>query len=344
MCFFRLVRSTWRLWVGAGLAATCGFAASGASAADHEVLFIRGADRSGGFLEANNDAGRTEQLADINNASTSGGNHGWKTLATTLTNNGFNVSQAIEPLAPGDPATGQTTGAPLNFTDPTGDHYVNLSAYDVVVFGSNNAAYGTAAVDAVENYIRGGGGAIFISDANFGSDWADASNSDQPFLSRFGLTVNQDNGTYSLERSKGEFLVPDHPILAGVDKFDGEGVTPITVGATLPEGVSVEILAKAEGQVRRNVAPFGNKNQGGTTAATDLDAALLVATIDQGRLIGHFDRNTFFNDNGAGTDITRYDNEQFAINMFTFAAVPEPGTLGVLGLGAAALLLRRRDG
>ena len=32
------------------------------------VLFIRGADRSGGFLEADDDAERTEQLADINNA------------------------------------------------------------------------------------------------------------------------------------------------------------------------------------------------------------------------------------------------------------------------------------
>ena len=40
------------------------------------VLFIRGADRSGGFLEADDDAERTEQLADINNASTANGNHG----------------------------------------------------------------------------------------------------------------------------------------------------------------------------------------------------------------------------------------------------------------------------
>ena len=41
------------------------------------ILFIRGAERSGGFLEATNDTQRTEQLADINNASTAAGNHGW---------------------------------------------------------------------------------------------------------------------------------------------------------------------------------------------------------------------------------------------------------------------------
>ncbi len=308
-----------------------------------QVLFIRGANRSGGFLEAGDDAQRTSQLADINNASTSGGNHGWNTLANTLTGNGFNVTQVIEPLLSGDPATGQTSGGPLNFTDSTGANYVNLNAYQVIVFGSNNAVYGSPAVDAFESYIRGGGGAIFISDANFGSNWADASNSDQPFLSRFGMTMNQDQGTYSLTRRNGEFLVPNHPILAGVNAFDGEGVTPITVSNVLPAGVSVEILAQAEGNVRRNQAPFDSNSQGPTTPSTVQDAVLLAAIIDNGRLVGHFDRNTFFNLNGAGTNITRFDNQQLAINMFSWAAaVPEPGSMSLMGAAAAGLLLFRR--
>src|SRR6476619_1988111 len=79
------------------------------------ILFVRGADRSGGFLEANNDAGRTEQLADINNASTAAGNHGWATLAGTLRDAGYVVEQIKEPLEANAPATGQTTGAPIKF-------------------------------------------------------------------------------------------------------------------------------------------------------------------------------------------------------------------------------------
>jgi len=285
------------------------------------ILFVRGADRSGGFLEANNDFDRTEHLADINNASTAGGNHGWNSLRLTLEGAGFEVNQIAEPLEPGAPSSGQTTGAGIAFDT------MDLSVYDVLVFGSNNGAYTSQAVDAVESYIRGGGGAIFISDANFGSDWADASNSDQPFLDRFGLVAHQDRGTYSVQRSDNEFLIPDHPIFEGVDRFDGEGVTPIRVESPTT-GVDVSILASAQGQTRLNNGDGGN-NQGSSRAAGPMDAALLYADVDQGRIIGHFDRNTFFNLNGAGTNITRFDNNQFAINLFTAAAGPaQPVLLG----------------
>jgi len=280
------------------------------------VLFIRGADRSGGFLEADDDAERTEQLADINNASTANGNHGWNELRLALEANGFQTDQMLEPLESGAPTTGQTTGAEIEFGN------LDLSAYDVLVFGSNNAVYSEASIDAIESYIRGGGGAIFISDANFGSDWADASNSDQQFLDRFGLIVNQDRGTYSIQRSDDEFLIPDDPIFAGVDRFDGEGVTPFQIG-DLTAGVNADILALAEGETRLNDGA-GGSNRGSTRDAGSNDAAVLFVTADQGRLIGHFDRNTFFNDNGAGTSINRFDNQQYAINLFRAAAGPLP--------------------
>ena len=276
------------------------------------ILFIRGAERSGGFLEADNDSERTEQLADIFNASTSGGNHGWNELRLTLLGAGFEVTQMIEPLEAGAPSSGQTQGSAIEFEN------IDLTEFDVLVFASNNAVYPPSSVDAIENYIRSGGAAIFISDANFGSDWADASNSDQHFLDRFGLIMHQDQGTYTI--TSDEFLVPGHPIFfEGVTAFDGEGVTPIEVGQ-LTAGVTVEILALAEGQTRLNEPPFGNNNQGPSRASGPNDAVLLCATADFGRVIGHFDRNTFFNLNGAGTNINRFSNMQYAINLFSHAA------------------------
>ena len=104
-----------------------------------------------------------------------------------------------------------------------------------------------------------------------------------------------------------------------------EGVTPIRVESPTA-GVDVAILALAQGQTRLNNGSGGN-NQGSSRAAGPMDAVLLYADIDQGRIIGHFDRNTFFNLNGAGTNITRFDYNQFAINLFTAAAGPAQSVL-----------------
>ncbi|MEQ8210291.1 MAG: malectin domain-containing carbohydrate-binding protein [Lacipirellulaceae bacterium] len=272
------------------------------------VLFVRGGDRTGGFLEAGNDFQRTEQLADITNFSTSGGNHGWGTLATTLEGAGFVLEQITEGS---ETSSGPAAGIHIDFET------MNLDQYDAIVLGSNNAVYDTAAVDAIEDYIRGGGAVLFISDANFGGNWADASNSDQQFLDRFGWTMNQDQGTYTISRSSGEFLVPDHPIFSGVNSFDGEGVTPIMVGSP-GTGVTETILARAEGNTRVNTPPFGGNMQGGSRPSTANDAVLVVADADDGRIAGHYDRNTFFNQNGAGTNINRLDNTQYAINLFSW--------------------------
>jgi hypothetical protein len=49
---------------------------------------------------------------------------------------------------------------------------LDLTPYKLIVFGSNNATCGAAAVNKIETFVRNGGGVLFISDANFGSSWA----------------------------------------------------------------------------------------------------------------------------------------------------------------------------
>lgn len=302
-----------RGWIGTTLVAAAIASAGSALAQDAKrLLFVRGADRSGGFLEAGNDTARTEQLADITNQATNGGNHGWFELAQALEGAGFVVEQIAEPLEAGAPATGPTEGAPLNF------NAIELDTYDAVVMGSNNAAYPPEQVDVLESYIRRGGAVLFISDANFGGSWADAPTSDQIFLDRFGWTMQQDRGTYVLRRSDGDFLIDDHPILAGVDAMDGEGVSPIVVPEVdTIEGVASSIVVRAKpGQQTRN--NDRSPGQGTSRAVGPRDAALAIATVDRGRIAGHIDRNTFFNLNGAGTNINRFDNKTYAINLFTW--------------------------
>lgn len=264
-----------------------------------KVLFIRGASGTVGFTEGGSD----EQGASINNFLTTSNNHGWGELSAALIAEGFELEEIAE--GPTD-ASGEPSPVPLDTMD--------LSQYAVIVFGSNNASYTSTQVAAFVSYIENGGGALCISDANFGQNFGDAPSSDDHFLNPFGLVMNQDTGTYVVRRND-HYAVPAHPILIGVDEFDGEGVSAITVNAP-PAGVTNAVLAQVPGAVRRNDDPNGGTGEG----ANPNDASLAVAEKGAGRIAGHFDRNTFFNLNGAGTNLNRFDNEIYARNLFNWLA------------------------
>jgi hypothetical protein len=286
------------------------------------VLFVHGATRSGGFLEATDPAARNAQLADIADTSTAAGNSGWGTLAAELRDAGFTVSQISETKERVEDGSGFVRGRPVRFET------MDLSPYAAIVFGSNNARYEEAQITAIDNYIRNGGSALVISDANFGSNWRDAADSDQAFLSRYFITMNQDaaSPTAVLSRAGGHFVDGEHPILHGIDAISGEGVSPVTVPSTSPlPGVAITRVIAASGQVRNNDGRDpANNFQGSLRAATSQDAALAVATIDRGRLACFFDRNTFFNANGLGTDITENNNRAFAMNLLEWLTDKTP--------------------
>lgn len=293
------------------------------------ILFVRGADGSGGATEGGTFAQRTEQLGDITNGSTAGGNHGYLSLATALRSDGFTVSQRIE-----------TSTGTLRLSD--------LLPHRVVVFGSNNKVYTAAEVAAFHSYMDAGGSALFISDANWGLTWEAAPASDNQFLARYGCQVYQDSGMLpTMARSTtGRYLIADHPVLSGfdglpaadnVDQYNGEGVNlfRITAGSG---GYQARAMVSASGlQVRLN-NPAGGP--GATQPAGSSDAAMVVCQKGLSRLVGHFDRNTFFNRNGAGTDLFKLDNQQLALNIFRYlaAARPEVRDLGA-GCGVAQDLL-----
>lgn len=184
----------------------------------------------------------------------------------------------------------------------------------MIVFGSNNASYSGQAVDSLHAYIKRGGSALFISDANWGQNWGDAPSSDQVFITSLGWKMNQDQGTYTLYSSN--FKDKNHLILNNVNSFDGEGVSPITLENNRVEGVKSTILAPAKNQVRRNTG----MNKGPSQSPTSKDASLIVAEVGEGRVAGHFDRNTFFNSNGAGSNIHKNSNKEYAINLFHWLA------------------------
>jgi hypothetical protein len=273
--------------------------------AGDKILFIRGGSGTGGFIDGGTLAQRDEELADINNLSTAKGNHGWGELANLLRSDGFDPVEMIE-----------KPNKPIDLTK------LDLAQYKTIIFGSNNADYtphgDKTLVRALESYVFAGGSALFVSDGNFGSYYGDAPSSDKDFLVRFGLNVNQDSGTYSLSRAT-DFRQPDHPILAGVNTIDGEGVSPGVIVSNVA-GVTPQVLINAKGTTRNN----DNPTKGTDRPVTENDGGLVVAAAGLGRVAVTFDRNTFFNTNGAGTDLHHFDNERYAKNLFEWLSGRSP--------------------
>lgn len=268
------------------------------------VLFVRGAPNTGGFGVANTDAERNEHLSDVDDHSTTTSNYGWGQLRALLESEGFVVEQRAEPVALEGLA---------------------LSQYSVVVLGSNNAAYAPASVDAIEGFIRARGGVLFIGDMRFGPTAVAAADSDNFFLSRFGLTMHRGLGTYSLTRTP-DFAMPAHPLVLGVDEIKGvpaaagDTVSPVRLGA-VPAGVTLEVLARAEGQVQQ---------LDGTTRAADAnDVAALGGSVQGGRFAVLYDRDVFVNEKLAtgATSISAVDNLDFAANLFDWLAARRDGVL-----------------
>lgn len=268
--------------------ATCAACGDDVLAREDRILFVRGAAGTGGFISG----GADSQLSDLDDAAPTPFNTGFGQLAELLRDDGFMVEQVVE----------GERGAPLT--------ELPLHRYRVVVLASNNARYQAAAAEHLARYVRDGGGALFISDANWGLSFDHAPSSDQLFLDHFGLVMNQDGGGF-VELTVTDFTEPDHPILAGVRSITGEGVSP----CTLPEGSPARRLVAARAPIRRNTAPTGP-----VTEPTERDASLAVVEVGHGRVACHFDRNTFFNANGGGSSLPLADNQRYARNLFAYLA------------------------
>jgi hypothetical protein len=213
-----------------------------------------------------------------------------------------------------------------------------------VVFGSNNKRYSTAEVQAFHAYVDAGGSALFHSDANWGTVWGAAPNSDNDFLLRYGAEVYQDNGTAVFARTEpGRFLIPDHPYLSGTDgaggnhdvnQFDGEGISPFRVFQG-SDGYQAVRLVSADGLAVRLNTPDGSPGQ--LQLAGPADCVAFLVERGQRRVAGVIDRNTFFNQGGVGSSLFRFDNRQLALNLFRWlAAEPARAMARGMGCGLAA--------
>jgi hypothetical protein len=206
--------------------------------------------------------------------------------------------------------------------NPVGVHDVeieltdeSLEDYDVVLLGSNNRRFSESEAQALAQFVEQGGGVIAWSDAGFGWQEGGLSSpagreSDNDLTEQFGMRFMLDNGAgvFTIrEYLKPHFLNDNDPNEGVV--YRGEGVSLIEVREPAEKLADLQ-LGGTSGELRLNPADgeLGPEH-----------AVLAVAYVGDGRVVGTFDRNTFWNA-GEGTRLSELDHREFAQRLALWAA------------------------
>ncbi len=210
---------------------------------------------------------------------------GFSEFAATLANLGFGLTEMLD--------------ADVTLDDAT------LASYDVLVLSSNNRRFNATEQQAVVDWVSAGGGMLAYSDSQFGFD--EGRLSDNDLLLPFNMFVHHDNfaGVFTIDT-----YLESNYLTDGI-AFKGEGVSLVRV-----LGPPARMLAACQGGncVLNSVDGPIQPN----------DAALAVAEFGAGRVAATFDRNTFFNPPGAGTNIDEADNREYLRRLVIWLSGLEP--------------------
>lgn len=194
----------------------------------------------------------------------------------------------------------------------------SLKKIDVLILASNQRLFSKEEAIAVNIWVKKGGGLVAWSDSGFGGDYKvvgvdnpTGRNSDNTITEQFGMHFLTDNGAgnYLVKKYTENHFLNDNNKDGGI-KFRGEGVSFVRVSSP-----AIILAIAQEGGLGGRLKV--NKNDGVFNAETD--AALAVANIDKGRVVGLFDRNLFWNA-GAGTRLSHSDNKEFTQRLMLYAA------------------------
>jgi hypothetical protein len=180
-----------------------------------------------------------------------------------------------------------------------------LSTYGVVVLGSNHKTFTNYEVNVLENYVRAGGGLVAYSDSMFGPGSVP---SDNQVLTRFGLLTTSDNFGGPVFATS---FAP-HPISAGLTLgVGGEGVSIFEI-----VGNATDTFANVTDCVTNGGACLPYPPVAPSGSANPVYSACVAVDAGMGRVVGTFDRNTFFNYPGFGSNLLEVSNLSYAINIF----------------------------
>jgi hypothetical protein len=205
-----------------------------------------------------------------------------------------------------------TTSRGFLIDDPTG--------YDVIVVCLTSAfysSYTSAEVDRIVDFVDAGGGLLIMGDRQ-----AAPNANIQPIASQFGITFGPD-------------VVSGYPNF--YDVYTSELDLSHYVFSSFASNDEIFMYAASELSVTGPAFPIAQQEGTGKTIAA-------AAQYGQGRVVALGDCSLWSLSESVFNSWDYFheaDNPQFALNTFTYLAVPEPAMLLLLGLGTA-LLIRKR--
>jgi len=275
---------------GEVLGSTINFTVSGNPSATGNVAYIHGDISEAGFTPASSaTTGATTPYDQM--LLTDTGGTGLSTFRDLVQEQGYSIDQYYD----------QVTELNANF----------LSDKDVIVFGLHQKRWSTAERDALDLWLRDGGGMLIYSDSASGGFHriVGAQNSvgqsiSNNLISRYGIEimVDQANGAPSIDALDTASIVG----LRGLT-LKAEGVSPIAFD---PNNNDVEVLIPYTGPIRTNA---------GLTISNPEYAALALRPVGDGHVMALFDRQPIWND-GNGANIEDEDNRLIFSTIIDFLA------------------------
>lgn len=196
-----------------------------------------------------------------------------------------------------------------------------LKEIDVVILASNQRMFDKSEAEAIKKWVKKGGGLVVWSDSAFGGHYREVGvdnpsgrDSDNIITEQFGMYFLTDNGAgnYLVQNYTENHYLNNYNKNGGV-RFRGEGVSFVRVSSPS------KVLAKAQS------GGLGGKlkvNKVDGVFNEETDVSLAIAEIKNGRVIGLFDRNLFWNA-GDGTQLSHSDNREFTQRLIIWAAQVE---------------------